>query len=99
MGSQKALDAVRFAYENGIADYVTELAGEGSLTLPVCWQAERRGRDREDKPEYKLKFETETGETGAGIESLIFIPVSGIIFNEILRLCRGLPMIGDGCYG
>ena len=45
-----------FCYENGIIDYVTELAGETSLTQPVFWQAERRGRDREDKPEYKVKL-------------------------------------------
>ena len=45
-----------FQYENGIVDYVTELAGEGSLTQPVFWQTERKGRDREDKPEYKVKL-------------------------------------------
>ena len=45
-----------FRYENGIRDYVQELAGENSLTAPVFWQSERRGRDREDKPEYKVKL-------------------------------------------
>ncbi|MCC8121036.1 MAG: DNA topoisomerase [Oscillospiraceae bacterium] len=45
-----------FQYENGIADYVAELAGEDSLTQPVFWQAERQGRDRADKPEYKVKL-------------------------------------------
>ena len=45
-----------FLYENGIADYATELAGEGSLTAPVFWQTEKRGRDRADKPEYKVKL-------------------------------------------
>ena len=45
-----------FRYENGIRDYVAELAGEGSLTAPVFWEAERRGRDRADKPEYKVKL-------------------------------------------
>ena len=45
-----------FLYENGIADYVAELAGEGSLTAPVFWEAERRGQDRPDKPEYKVKL-------------------------------------------
>jgi len=49
-------ETTEFKYENGIVDYVTELAGETSLTLPVFWQAERRGRDREDKPEYKVKL-------------------------------------------
>ena len=33
-----------FLYENGIADYATELAGEGSLTAPVFWQTEKRAR-------------------------------------------------------
>ena len=45
-----------FKYENGIQDYVAELAGEDALTLPVFWQTERKGRDRSDKPEYKVKL-------------------------------------------
>ena len=45
-----------FVYEQGIADYINELVGEDGLTVPVCWDAERRGRDREDKPEYKVKL-------------------------------------------
>ena len=45
-----------FRYENGIIDYVSELAGENALTAPVFWQTERRGRDRPDKPEYKVKL-------------------------------------------
>ncbi|OUP74311.1 DNA topoisomerase [Anaerotruncus colihominis] len=45
-----------FQYENGIVDYVTELAGEEPLTPVQFWKAERRGRDREDKPEYKVRL-------------------------------------------
>ena len=45
-----------FVYENGIIDYVAEIAGEDALTTPVFWETERRGRDREDKPEYKVKL-------------------------------------------
>ena len=45
-----------YRYENGIQDYVSELAGEDALTLPVFWQTERKGRDRSDKPEYKVKL-------------------------------------------
>lgn len=45
-----------FEYENGILDYVTELSGDTSLTQPVFWQTERRGQDRADKPEYKVKL-------------------------------------------
>ena len=45
-----------YCYENGITDYVTEIAGEGALTAPCFISTERRGRDREDKPEYKVKL-------------------------------------------
>ena len=45
-----------FLYEHGIRDYLAELAGEDPLTEPVCWETERRGRDRVDKPEYKVKL-------------------------------------------
>jgi len=45
-----------FKYENGIRDYVAELAGEKALTAPYFIETERRGRDREDKPEYKVKL-------------------------------------------
>ncbi len=38
-------------------DYVKELlGGEEPLTPVQFWQAERRGRDREDKPDYKVKL-------------------------------------------
>ena len=49
-------ETTEFLYQNGIADYVAELAGEDSLTLPVFWEAERRGRDRADKDEYRVKL-------------------------------------------
>lgn len=50
------LETKEFRYENGIMDYVGEIAGEGALTAPVMISAERKGRDREDKPEYKVKL-------------------------------------------
>ncbi len=49
-------ETTEFRYDDGIIDYVRELAGENPMTQPVFWQAERRGRDREDKPEYKVKL-------------------------------------------
>ena len=49
-------ETTEFQYANGIVDYVTELVGENPLTQPVFWQTERRGRDRADKPEYKVKL-------------------------------------------
>jgi len=46
-----------FQYENGIRDYIKELAGESALTIPHHFSHETQGRDRADKPEYKLKFD------------------------------------------
>ena len=45
-----------YLYENGIEDYVKEFAGENPLTTPVMIASERRGRDREDLPDYKVKI-------------------------------------------
>ena len=49
-------DTRDFLYEKGILDYVTELTEAGAMTMPQYWEAERKGRDREDKPEYKVKI-------------------------------------------
>lgn len=46
-----------YSYPNGIIDYVSELAGDNPLTAPVFWKTETKGRDREDKDEYRLKME------------------------------------------
>ena len=46
-----------FIYENGITDYVTELSQDKALTSIQHWSAEKRGKDREDKPEYKVKLD------------------------------------------
>ena len=43
-------------YNNGILDYVNETVGEERLSSVQFWQTERKGRDREDKPEYKVKI-------------------------------------------
>jgi len=43
-------------YKNGISDYIEELVGEEKLTAVQTWQTERKGKDREDKPEYKVKI-------------------------------------------
>ena len=49
-------DVTEYVYENGILDYVKEIAHDSPLTSPYFISAERRGRDREDKPEYKVKL-------------------------------------------
>ena len=45
-----------YCYENGIRDYVEELVGEAALTPVQHWTAERTGRDRADKPDYRVKL-------------------------------------------
>ena len=45
-----------FLYENGITDYVKEIADGQNFTSVQFWQAERKGRDREYKSDYKVKM-------------------------------------------
>ncbi len=52
----KSFETKEFLYENGIVDYVKELVGEEALTSVQHWTAERTGRDRADKPEYRVKL-------------------------------------------
>ena len=49
-------DQREIVYNNGIRDYVNETVGEDKLTSVQFWQTERKGRDRENKPEYKVKI-------------------------------------------
>lgn len=43
-------------YKNGIEDYINETVGENKLSSVQVWHTERKGRDRDDKPEYKVKI-------------------------------------------
>ncbi len=45
-----------FCYNKGIVDYLNETVGDKALTPVVYWNTERKGKDREDKPEYKVKI-------------------------------------------
>ncbi len=49
-------DTKDFYYEKGILDYVAGLTDGKAMTMPQYWEAERRGRDRADKPEYKVRL-------------------------------------------
>ena len=49
-------ETVDFLYEQGILDYVNELTEGGAMTMPQFWEAERKGRDREDMDDYKVKI-------------------------------------------
>ena len=52
----RTFETEEFRYENGILDYVNELAGENPITTPVFFSTERVGRDRADRDEYKVKL-------------------------------------------
>ncbi len=51
-----SFEEITYFYENGIADYVEEIVGEDALTSVQYFTAERKGRDREDKDDYKVKL-------------------------------------------
>ena len=53
----KTFSTSEYLYENGISDYIGEITSGASLTPPVLWNLETRGRDRADKDEYSLKAE------------------------------------------
>ena len=55
VGSNK-FETYEFCYKEGIKDYVTEIVADKGLSTVQFWQTERKGRDREDKPEYKVKI-------------------------------------------
>lgn len=54
--TKQGVEETTYCYENGILDYVNELTAENAMTMPQFWQTERKGRDRTDKPEYKVKI-------------------------------------------
>ncbi len=55
--SEGTVETESFCYENGIVDYLAELVGETGFTATQRYACERVGRDRPDKPDYKLKIE------------------------------------------
>ncbi len=49
-----AFDTEEFFYENGITDYVAEIAGDTAETKTAFFHLETKGRDRADMSDYKL---------------------------------------------
>ncbi len=45
-----------FIYKDGIVEYLQEVVGQEKLTSVQFWTGERRGRDRDDRPEYTVKL-------------------------------------------
>ena len=54
--TESGFTSTEFCYENGITDYVAEIAEDKALTSIQSLSSERRGRDRSDKPEYKVRL-------------------------------------------
>ncbi len=55
--TENGMELFEYYYEKGIVDYLSENVGEDGFTTIEVWDAERKGRDREDQPEYKLKMQ------------------------------------------
>lgn len=56
--SASKFETFEYCYNDGIMDYVKEIAGDTAFTAPQYWECERKGKDREDLPEYKLKIKS-----------------------------------------
>lgn len=55
--TENGMDMYEFCYERGIVDYVKECASEKAFTDIQYLETERKGRDRDDKDEYKVKIQ------------------------------------------
>lgn len=53
---EKSFDKYEYCYENGIVDYIKEFVGDDAFSSVQFWQGERKGKDRADLPEYKVKL-------------------------------------------
>lgn len=51
-----SFEKYEYCYEDGITDYVKEIVGDNAFSGIQFWQAERKGRDRADMPDYKVKM-------------------------------------------
>ena len=54
--SKGEFETTDYKYEDGIVDYVSEIANGEAMTDVKFVECERTGRDREDKPDYKVKL-------------------------------------------
>ncbi|MCX7841467.1 MAG: toprim domain-containing protein [Clostridia bacterium] len=54
---EESLQTFEFCYKNGIVDYIKEVSQDKGFTEVQFYETSARGRDREDKPEYKVKMQ------------------------------------------
>ena len=51
-----SFETYEYLYEDGITDYVKEFTQDDAFSSVQFWQTERIGRDRKDKPDYKVRI-------------------------------------------
>lgn len=54
---EESEESFEYCYQNGIVDYVKEINAEKGFTEVQFYETSTIGRDREDKPEYKVKMQ------------------------------------------
>ncbi|MCH5184969.1 MAG: DNA topoisomerase, partial [Oscillospiraceae bacterium] len=54
--TENGFQTTEYFYENGIVDYIKEAVGEKYFTGVESYETQRVGRDREDKPDYRVKM-------------------------------------------
>jgi len=54
---EKSGNTYEYCYQNGIIDYVSEVSAGKGFTEIQFYESSAKGRDREDKPEYKVKMQ------------------------------------------
>ncbi len=54
--SGNSFETFEYCYENGITDYVKELADGNEMSSVQFWSSEKVGRDRADMKDYKVKL-------------------------------------------
>ncbi len=50
-------ETYEYCYENGIVDYIKEINHDKGFTEIQSYETQTRGRDRDDKPEYRVKLQ------------------------------------------
>ena len=54
--TETRFETYEYRYDNGIVDYLGEIVDNKAITPIQFWSCEKTGKDREDKPEYKVKI-------------------------------------------
>jgi len=77
-----------FCYPEGVLGYAKELAGDTPLTDPIHFTFEGSGKDRADKPNYKVKGEVVAIFNNKHTDSLYFHNSSPLLYGGSPRRAR-----------